>query len=113
METAENKAPDFLSESETWQQQRLRIIKAAGLDPSIMDAEITPELRKEWFIDYGTMNLWDEETQAKYFIADALHERDKKEHPELHQVLPQKAHCNCWEENNCSCGFCWACDSSD
>ena len=75
--------------------------------------EITPEVRKEWFIDYGTKNMWGQETWDKYLVALELHKRDMLEHLEMHKKLPQKHNWRCWEESNCSCGFCSACDSSD
>ena len=75
--------------------------------------EITPEVRKEWFVDYGTKNMWGQETWDKYLVSLCLHERDKAEQPEMHTRLPQKYHWRCWEESNCSCGFCSSCDSSD
>ncbi len=75
--------------------------------------EITDDVRRKWFRDYGCCNGWTSETRRRFNIADALHERDKAAHPELHKPMPQRQHWNCWHEYNCSCGLCSSCDTSD
>lgn len=87
-------------------------IEKAEAKASLIET-ITSDVRKEWFVDYGIKNFWDEATWDKYLIALSLHNRDKEEHPELHKELPPLHDWRCWEESNCSCGFCSSCDSSD
>lgn len=71
------------------------------------------ELRKQWFIDYGAANSWDEKDSAHFRVASNLHEIDAKHHPKLHEKMPQKHSWHCWHEDNCSCGLCHSWDSSD
>ena len=77
--------------------------------------KVTPieELAKEWFKDYGTMNGWGSETSFMFGVATALHNEHMKKYPEMHKRLPKKYNWRCWEEDNCSCGLCSSCDSSD
>lgn len=79
----------------------------------LMQVTSIEELAKEWFKDYGTMNGWGDATNFKFGVACALHEEHMKKYPEMHKKLPQKHNWRCWEENNCSCGLCYSCDSSD
>jgi hypothetical protein len=70
------------------------------------------ELADEWFINYGTMNGWGWKTSFKYNVACALHEIHKKKHPDEH--VPDRVDTvRGWHEDNCSCGLCSSCDSSD
>ena len=70
------------------------------------------DLADEWFINYGTMNGWGWKTSFKYNVACALHEIHKKKHPDEH--VPDRVDTvRGWHEDNCSCGLCSSCDSSD
>ena len=71
------------------------------------------DLAKEWFKDYGTRNGWDWKTSFDYRIADTLHSIHMKKHPDEHRRLPQRNNWRGWHEDNCSCGLCSSCDSSD
>ena len=66
--------------------------------------EITDEVRKEWFKNYGCMNGWSEETTFLHSVASHLHERDVKDHPELHE-MKRYNRWRCYEVNACKCGF--------
>lgn len=79
----------------------------------LMSSSKIEDLRKTWFINYGTMNGWGFETSMKFAIACKLHAIDVKLNPDLHKHLPQRENWNCWHEDNCSCGFCSSYDSSD
>lgn len=71
------------------------------------------EVFKTYFKNWGTKNMWSDEEWDAYLLANAIHNLDVAAHPEDHKKMPQKYHWNCWEEDNCSCGFCSSCDSSD
>ena len=71
------------------------------------------EVFKTYFKNWGTKNMWSDEKWDAYLLANAIHNLDKAANPEDHQKMPQKQHWRCWEEDNCSCGFCSSCDSSD
>jgi hypothetical protein len=73
--------------------------------------EITDEIRKEYFIDYGIMNGWGEEKEAKHRIAYILHERDQKENPHLHNKKSFYPY-NCYEVVTCKCNYKFSVDSS-
>jgi cell division protein FtsB len=51
--------------------------------------EITDDIRKQWFKNYGFMNGWSDETENKWEKAKALHAKDLHDHPELHTQLIQ------------------------
>lgn len=78
----------------------------------ILDSEPIEKIRKDWFIDYGCMNMWDVETNFKYRVAIKLHCYDAKLHPELHNTH-QTDTLRGWHETNCSCGYRFTCDSGD
>lgn len=75
--------------------------------------EITDEIRKKYFVDYGYMNGWTASTSHMYDVACILHERDKAAHPELHQEVGPRRWGRCVHSTRCSCGLEWAVDSSD
>lgn len=77
------------------------------------NVEITDDIRKEYFIDYGYANGWNQNTTDKFTIADYLHNRDLKEHPELHDGPYRRKNGRCDETIYCSCGFKHSADSSD
>lgn len=77
------------------------------------EMEITDEVRAKYFKDYGTMNGWGSETRHEWKLADILHDRDEKDHPELHKSISWDAsgyvhHYGCEK-----CKFHYAMDSSD
>lgn len=73
---------------------------------------IADDIRKEYFVDYGTMNLWNKETYNKYHLAKILHNRDMKENPVLHNET-EKELWTSFFETNCTCGFHYQVDSGD
>jgi hypothetical protein len=75
--------------------------------------EITDEIRDNYFIDYGYMNSWQQDDNDKYHTAYILHNRDKKEHPELHDGPHLRKNGRSDETTYCSCGFSHSVDSSD
>lgn len=77
------------------------------------NVKITDDIRKEYFIDYGYANEWNQNTTDKFTIADHLHNRDLKEHPELHDGPYRRKNGHCDETIYCSCGFKHSADSSD
>lgn len=76
---------------------------------------ITDEIRKKWFINYGCCNWWSEEWSDQFALGSLVHYLDSKNHPELHKPIA------CWDNkpirgyhhNKCSCGFEHSHDSSD
>jgi hypothetical protein len=74
--------------------------------------EITDEIRDEYFIDYGYANSWGQDDKDKFRIAYRLHNRDSKDHPELHNTQ-RKQNARSDETIYCSCGFKHSADSSD
>jgi hypothetical protein len=88
---------------------------AAGREAEIAKAEateITDEVRKTYFKNYGIMNSWDEQYWLKFHFANALHNKDMKEHPELHE-MKNVTRGRGYEETTCKCGFSFSADSSD
>jgi hypothetical protein len=75
--------------------------------------EITDDIRKKYFINYGYANGWDQNTSDKFTIAAHLHNRDLKEHPELHDGPYHRNNARCDSTTYCSCGFSHSVDSSD
>lgn len=75
--------------------------------------EITDEIRDKYFIDYGYENGWQQDDRDKFSIAEHLHNRDLKEHPELHDGPYRRKNRRCDETIYCSCGFKHSADSSD
>lgn len=73
--------------------------------------EITDELRKTYFRNYGWANGWSEETYQQDKIATILHSRDRLDHPELHKTEWESGHCT--TKMTCSCGYGYSADSSD
>lgn len=74
--------------------------------------EITPQVRKQYFKNYGYMNGWDEKTTEEYRKSSALHDIDVKNHPQLHKSESSQPY-RCVSVWKCSCGLGYAVDSSD
>jgi hypothetical protein len=76
--------------------------------------DITPEVRKAWFKDYGWANSWNKEKYAEWKKALALHKVDKERNPELHIMHDQgwRSPNNHVSEYRCSCGLSSKEDSS-
>lgn len=74
--------------------------------------EITPQIRKKYFKNYGYMNGWNEETCENYRKSSALHDIDVKKHPQLHKSETRQPY-RCVTQWQCSCGLGYAVDSSD
>lgn len=76
---------------------------------------LTDEIRKKYFHNYGCRNSWGEETYDEFNLGCLVHRLDAKLHPENHEWL------KCWDANpmrgfhhdKCKCGFEHSCDSSD
>lgn len=80
---------------------------------AITKAWTKEKIRKYFFIDYGTMNVWDAKTSFKFAIGKAFHECDMHDASNMHVELKPRGWGSCWEEHNCSCGFRYAVDSGD
>lgn len=71
------------------------------------------DIKRHIFKDWGTKNMWSDEKWDEFMLANAIHKIDKAKHPADHEILPQVHNWRGWQEDNCSCGFCSSCDSSD
>ena len=78
----------------------------------IQNTQITPQIRKQYFVNFGYANGWSAETYKEFNIASALHSKDMKEHPELHEGHTYEPY-RCCTEYKCKCGFGHGADSSD
>lgn len=74
--------------------------------------EITPEVRKIWFRDYGWKNSWYASKYTEWKKALALHTKDKKENPEMHKQLGSDSSRGV-SEFRCTCGLACKEDYSD
>ena len=105
---------------EAYDERKLNYNKYGGLRKKVIDGVVNDllkhnsldDLAEKWFIDYGTANGWGWKTSFKYSIAYALHEIDKKKHPDEH-VSDEVNTIRGWHEDKCSCGFGSSSDSSD
>jgi hypothetical protein len=77
------------------------------------EMEITDEVRAKYFKNYGTMNGWGEAHRNEWKLADALHDRDEKEHPELHKSISWDASGSVHHYGCEKCKFHYDMDSSD
>ena len=105
---------------EAYDERKLNYNKYDVLRKKVIDGVVNDllkhnsldDLAEKWFIDYGTANGWGWKTSFKYSIAYALHEIDKKKHPDEH-VSDRVDTIRGWHEDKCSCGFGSSSDSSD
>ena len=75
--------------------------------------DITDDIRKEYFVNYGFMNGWNKLDSYQYKVARILHDRDKLDNPDLHKKGSPLEYGRCVSSSSCACGFAYSVDSSD
>ena len=93
-------------------EQRKNLESESDIKAWAETVDITPEVRKTWFKDYGWKNSWYASKYTEWKKALALHAKDKKENPEMHKQLGSTS-IRGISEFNCTCGLACKEDYSD
>jgi len=93
-------------------EQRKNLESDSDINAWAETVDITPEVRKTWFKDYGWKNSWYASKYTEWKKALALHAKDKKENPEMHKQLGSDSRRGL-SEFKCTCGLACKEDSSD
>ena len=78
----------------------------------VQSTQITPQIRKQYFKNFGYMNGWSKADYVEYDKAARLHKKDMQQHPELHDCHTTTPY-RCVTRTQCKCGFGHSVDSSD
>jgi hypothetical protein len=94
------------------EEQRTNLESDSDINAWAETVDITPEVRKTWFKDFGWKNSWYTTKYTEWKKALALHAKDMKENPEMHKQLGSDSKRGL-SEFKCTCGLACKEDSSD